>query len=147
MNLFEHSVGLREHFVIPETQHAKPLFIQPPIAGSIRLGIRMLATIELDDQFCVMCDEINNVWPDGRLSPESSLSKLFAIDFVPQNALCIRHVGAQLTRGGREAILHRPPPLPLPTRGRDIRPKQNGLSTGRLRYSHSMVAGGLPEMS
>jgi hypothetical protein len=69
-NRFKHAVGVAHDAIVPETQHSISMIVQPSISNRILLAVRMLASIQLNDQSAFTANEINNVWTDCLLSHE-----------------------------------------------------------------------------
>jgi len=81
--LTKHRFGIAQHFIIPEPQHAKPLIGKPAAALDIRLSAIVLATIDLNDQFSLEADEIDNVSPHNCLSLEFDSVKTMGAQQIP----------------------------------------------------------------
>lgn len=68
---FEHSGLIRQHLMVPETQHPKACCLQKRLAACIRLNLQgMLPTIEFNDQPPIETDKIDDVRPYGLLPAE-----------------------------------------------------------------------------
>ena len=69
-NAHHHPFRIIIHFIVPESQHLKTLRTQIYISFFIIRRIRMLATIELDNEPLLEIHEIRDVMIDGHLPPE-----------------------------------------------------------------------------
>jgi len=70
-NALEHTVGIRERFIVPETKHAVAEALQA--RGTLRIVVsarRMLPTVELDDQLPLPAAEVDDVGADRDLARE-----------------------------------------------------------------------------
>ena len=87
-----HRLELLEHIPAPNAQHAKAILRQLPRPKRIMLP-RFLAAmhlaIELDDEPCVVADEIDNIWPDGSLPLEAR--RVVVEEIIPEMALGRSH--------------------------------------------------------
>ncbi|CAN5270596.1 hypothetical protein BH11PSE4_BH11PSE4_43640 [soil metagenome] len=66
----KHPVRVVQHFIIPEPQHAKPLFFEPLVAAGIGFTVSVLAAVDLDDEALGQTDEIDDISADRDLSLE-----------------------------------------------------------------------------
>jgi hypothetical protein len=63
--------------VIPESQHLETLRMQPLGALTIVLDLLgVLPTVQLDDQFALEGDEVDDVWSDWGLPTEFDIGQL-----------------------------------------------------------------------
>jgi hypothetical protein len=70
-NLFEHTIEIPKHFIVPEAQNEITARIQVPAAARIRCFLCiMLAAIELDDQLRIRAAEVDNEPVERFLSAE-----------------------------------------------------------------------------
>ena len=77
-NRFQHGFGLRRPFVIPESQYAKTLLLQPCITlGIVILCIGMLPAVKLDDQLLIKAYEVSNVAANRLLATELEAGESF----------------------------------------------------------------------
>ncbi len=65
-----HAFDISEHFVIPETQDTVAAFDEPLTTGSVTLAIRVLATVDFDDEPLLSTDKIYDIRPDRLLTHE-----------------------------------------------------------------------------
>src|SRR5262249_10328641 len=84
-----HPLDIRQHIVVPETQHPIPLRFE--ILTSLRVGenaIRpiMLPTVDLDDEALLMAGEVREVRTDRGLPPEMCLRDRDAPQILPELA-------------------------------------------------------------
>jgi len=71
LNPLDHALNVRHHLIIPEPDHLISLRVQPPGPFGIVLPVvRMLATIDLDDQLRRMTEEIADLTANWSLSAE-----------------------------------------------------------------------------
>jgi hypothetical protein len=70
MNPFDDAISVGKHVMIPKSQDRKALRLQPLLADSVALTVRVLAAIYLNDQPRIEADEVDNVCPEWFLSPE-----------------------------------------------------------------------------
>ena len=76
-NLFPHAVQLRHHLIIPKAQHAIAARFQKTCSGLIsRPLLRVLSTIEFDNQAQRGTAEIDNIRTYRMLTPEFSTKHL-----------------------------------------------------------------------
>jgi hypothetical protein len=81
---FFHSLDIAQDFTVPEAQNAKVLVFQPFIPLGIRgTLLRVLSSIELNDQSLFKADEVNYVLTQGLLSPEFVPIELPRANMVP----------------------------------------------------------------
>jgi hypothetical protein len=59
-----------QHFTIPESQDTVVVLRQPSVADAIRFALRVLSTIDLDDQSRLSAYKIDNVGTDRLLPNE-----------------------------------------------------------------------------
>jgi hypothetical protein len=87
--------GILVELVVPHPKDRPALLREERVAPQVARGPRMLAAIELDDQFGLPAGEVREVRPDrelpGELRPQ-------ARDDAPELALVPRRAIAQLTR-------------------------------------------------
>ncbi len=96
---------LLQDLVIPETQDQITLGHQPGVSHPVLCTTQMLTPIDLDDQPGLQAGEIDDIRADGYLSSKLVASELPATQPLPESALGIGHVGAQVPRALRAAIL------------------------------------------
>jgi hypothetical protein len=124
-NLLPYSLHTKQHVIIPEAHDPISLGLdQARAVGVITTRIRVLPTIELDDQATRHANEISKEAGDRILTTEFPTAHLFATQVVPQMALGVSGGVAQAPRAfpfevhpsfslllGREKLP--PPNLPL----------------------------------
>ncbi len=66
-NDFKNAARILQHSIIPEPQHTKPLTFQPSCATLVGLAIRMLASVDFEDETPFERYEINDVRSDWYL--------------------------------------------------------------------------------
>lgn len=83
----QHGIGLAQHLVVPETQHAPALRLQELRALLVMrqsVAMRVLATVELDDQAGCHAGEVREVGADGMLAAEFVLAQLLGAQVAPE---------------------------------------------------------------
>src|ERR1700757_4444774 len=105
------TLGIVQHLVVPEPQHAVPLGFEEPRAACFRLGRGiMLTAIDLDDQSCCVADEVGNEPADRHLSAKPTAFGLPRPKHLPEPLFGFGHVTAEvpgaLARTGARRFLH-----------------------------------------
>jgi len=105
--------GIREHLVVPESNHPESTGFQPTRPLRIRLSlVSVLPTIKFNYQLGRVTNEIHDVQPKWLLAFELEASETMRSYLAPQNALRIRHVAAQALGGSGEkataSLFHAP---------------------------------------
>ena len=67
---FQDTFHIVQNIIVPEAQHRVVTLPQPLISQQIMIVVRVLATINLDDQAPFSANEIDNIPPDGFLANE-----------------------------------------------------------------------------
>jgi len=97
-NLTKHSVHILQNLIIPETQNAITTTYQPlrslPV-GSTLCCLCVLPSIDFNDEFCLMADEVDNVRAYRCLTPKPGLAESMRTQTLPKRLLSIRHGMAQ----------------------------------------------------
>ena len=82
------SIDLRADFIVPEPQHLVSRIAQKLgstfVAGQF---VRVLGTIDLDNQLRLWAKEIGEEWANGMLTPELESIELAAPQALPQTVL------------------------------------------------------------
>jgi hypothetical protein len=87
-----HARGIREHVVVPESNHAKSTGFQPASPLRIRLLlVRVLPSIKFNDQFGFVTNEIHHIQTQWLLPLEFEAGEPMSTHFAPQDALRIGH--------------------------------------------------------
>jgi len=98
-NILQHRIQLRQHLIIPVTQHAKILRLEPGIALCIAINfIRMLPAINFNNQTRLQTDKIHYVATKLELPAEFITMHLPQSQTPPKFTLCICHGFAQFPR-------------------------------------------------
>jgi hypothetical protein len=85
---FKHNVGLRQYFVIPESDNSIPFRLQKTRSfGISRALLRVLTTIQLDDKPLFETDKVDDVWSDRMLPPKLEPAKIAIFQSHPQPQL------------------------------------------------------------
>ena len=94
-NYHKHSIQILQHLMIPKPQNAiPPLIKESSTFRIIHRLLKMLSTINLDDQFFLRRAEINDVWSNGMLSSKTGILQLAHPQRLPQPHFSIRHIAA-----------------------------------------------------
>ena len=100
-DFFDHATRICEHLRIPEADYAKTMFGDD--GGALRVsrrGIRMLATIDLDDEPALEAGEIGDVGTDLDLTPKLQPLDLTVAQLRPENSLRLGRVAAKRIGAG-----------------------------------------------
>jgi hypothetical protein len=89
----QYSLGIGQHLVVPESDDSIAAQFEPACA-CLAFG-RMLAAIDLDNEFRFRTKKIDNVTADWLLSTEPEAGHLLAAQTGPQSNLGIGGLGAQ----------------------------------------------------
>jgi hypothetical protein len=104
LNCFKHAIDVRQHFVVPETDHAISFRFEK--SGSLRVRghlLHVLPAINLDDELCLVTCEIDNVTTDTDLPPEVRIRQSQTMpQMPPQLPLRFRR---RLAHGARESFI------------------------------------------
>src|SRR5215468_8797728 len=105
------TLGIVQHLVVPEPQHAVALAFQEASAACFRLGRGiMLSAIDLDDQSRCVADEVGNEPADRHLSAKPVAFGLPRPQHLPELLFGFGHVTAEgpgaLARTGARRFLH-----------------------------------------
>jgi hypothetical protein len=115
-NVFEHTIGITEHVVIPIAQNEIAHSLQN--IRSIRVhcsALIMLPAIELHDELRLCAAKVDNKSLDRYLPLELPAGKSSIAQTKPEHTLGIGLILPQLPRESCISLLHRPPhPNPLP---------------------------------
>jgi len=89
-NFLQHRLRLQKHFVVPESQHAKPGTGEQLRAFQIvEHMIRVLPTVKLYDKPRPRANEIDDVSAYWRLSAEAISGEMTVAQETPKQAFCI----------------------------------------------------------
>src|SRR5215470_12287138 len=90
------TLGIVQHLVVPEPQHAVPLGFEEPRPACFRRGRGiMLSAIDLDDQSCCVADEIGDEPADRHLSTKARAFGLPRPLYLPEPPFGFGYVTAQ----------------------------------------------------
>ena len=95
-DLLQHHRLSMQNIVVPETQHAPALTLQPIGAAQVIRGLRMLPAVGFDDQPLRHADEIGDKRADRMLSTELCRGEAPGTEQIPEQSLGISHVVAKL---------------------------------------------------
>ena len=143
-NGLQHTFGVRQDFVVPETQYAPAVIFEPAGPVGITCALGMLTTIRLDDQSMVEADEIDDEGSDWMLSSELEPRQLPAAQRRPEPTLGI---GGSSPESSRELVLHGPQPIkcsashatPAEHRDDTTRQQQKPSPAWRERVRHGVT--------
>ena len=93
--LREHTLGIRQHVVVPEADHAPALRSEIVVSLPVALRFCMLPAIDLDDDLSVDAGEVRNIWRDRMLATETPSAELVVAQACPQSTFGIRHVASK----------------------------------------------------
>ena len=129
-NLFEHPVRVSYNVVIPESKHEITHRLED--SRSVRITFALLAVltaIELDDQFGIRAEEIDDKAVDLHLPLELPSIQATIAESKPQQSFCIGLIAAQ-SPGESGFRCHHPTPL-TPT----LSPPGRGSTPSALLYA------------
>ena len=133
-NCFENARHIPQHIVVPESQNPIAVIDKPFVANNIVRIVRVLASIDLNNEPTLATDQINCVWTDRLLPDEFVTVETPRPEAIPQSRLRLGGgpaqasgaVGFDLIRSSHAA----PPPhpdcfaiRPLPARGERLAPR------------------------
>ena len=101
----EHAIRVREHIGIPETDDAVAAQFEKARTAFICRIVRMLTTIEFDDQLSFDADEIGDIKSDRKLPPELETTKGAIAQALPEAEFGVRCWDAQLAGEGNVLAL------------------------------------------
>ncbi len=81
--LLNNLVQAVQHFIIPEPDHPEALRLKKTRPFRIRLGIRMLPTVNLNNQTPFQAEKVDNIGADDMLTPELAVRHLPAPEAAP----------------------------------------------------------------
>jgi len=91
-NPFQHSFGVLQHIVVPETQYAYPeafkLSLSAEVASDLSI-ITMATSVQFDGKLRLRAEKIHDVWPEGLLPAKLQASKATVAQVAPQFAFCV----------------------------------------------------------
>ena len=92
-------LGIRQNVVVPESQDAIALSLQPPgtlfVVGDL---LRMLATIHFDNHSAFKTHKIHDERAKRLLAAKFYCGDLSPLELLPETPFCVRQVFAQLSR-------------------------------------------------
>ena len=98
---FENTARVAKHIVVPETQHSVALLFKECAALPVVIGgKRMLAAVNLDDQFLGEAGKVREIRSDGHLTAPLHCRQLGS-QRSPELALRIRGIAAEIA-GSRD---------------------------------------------
>jgi hypothetical protein len=99
MDAFEHIVGSRQHIVVPEAQHTQSASFQCSSPRFVARGVvKVLASVQLDDQPQFRAIEVDEVTRDRVLSAELETAEPATSQVLPKSMFRICSLRAQLAR-------------------------------------------------
>src|SRR5215813_10609370 len=105
------AIRIRQHVVVPETEHEVSLQFQDPRPGDVLLSsLHVLATIKLNDEPSIDAHEVDNITINRCLPAELPTRKAPIAQTKPKHPLRIGLIAAQ-SSGGADVSLHDRPSL------------------------------------
>ena len=87
---FEHSIDIFEYIMVPESQNNEPSRYQHVVSlGIVPRMLRVLAAIQLDNNFSGKTDEVEDVVLVRVLPSELGIVQLLPTQVLPKYVLCI----------------------------------------------------------
>src|SRR5258708_3458333 len=86
-NCFENARHIPQHIVVPESQNPIVVIDKPFVANHIARIVRVLASIDLDNEPTLAADQINCVWTDRLLPDEFVTIETPRPEAIPQSRL------------------------------------------------------------
>jgi hypothetical protein len=84
--------------VIPKTQHAESLFLQPSVSPIIvGLLLTVLSTVNFYHHPLFQTDKINEVWSDGSLPTKFMSANLAQPKMAPKNSFSVCRIASQVS--------------------------------------------------
>ena len=100
-DLLKNGLRLQKYLIVPEAQDAKSLRFNQTVALLIVPDVlRVLSSIELDDDLRFEARKVGDEPGNRHLSPEPVAGELFGAQMLPKVALSIGRLVAQPTRSG-----------------------------------------------
>jgi len=65
---FQYTVGIAQHFIVPEAKHFVTAVSQPSISNGVSLVSCMLTTIDFNDEIPLPANKIDDIWSNGILA-------------------------------------------------------------------------------
>jgi len=97
-NLSEHTVGVFQNVIVPETNNAIALAFKPCRAAQIARAIGVLPAIKLNNQPTVSAKEVSDVGAKRNLSPKLESEKSAIAQMRPKTLLSLCLIDAQVAR-------------------------------------------------
>jgi hypothetical protein len=88
-NRLKHTVNIAHYFIIPKAQHTVVAVPQPLVAHTIGFTIRMLPTIQLDDQSRITANEVDCKSSNRFLPDELEITKSTVTNAIPKAIFCV----------------------------------------------------------
>jgi len=109
-------LNLHQYLIIPESQNAKPLRLEPRCALSIISRLfSMLPSVQFNNQLLFKTDKIYNIRCDRLLSSKPVSSHLLHSQVGPQSLFGFRWIFPESSR--KAHLQDSPPPSPSPIKG------------------------------
>ena len=97
-NCTEYAIDILEHIRIPKSHHPESSCLQPSRSNEIisfQCFNSVLSTIDLNDQFCLITDEIDDVMAHGLLPPEFRTTQPTIPQLAPERSFGRGHVSTR----------------------------------------------------
>jgi len=104
MDAVQNSATLLDQLIVPESQHAKALLVQP--GTSLRIVVflrRMLTAIKLDDEVRGQANEVNDVGSESMLTTKLEQFEATRSKLAPQHAFDVRALDSKRAGLGDES--------------------------------------------
>jgi hypothetical protein len=88
----QHSLGILENIVVPESQDAESMIDKPPISCGIGNGSRVLPTINLDNEAHIEANEVCDIWTNRYLATKLYSAQPSIPQCEPKLSLRISHI-------------------------------------------------------
>ena len=90
------AIHVSENRVVPEPDYSVPLSLKPRGASGVGFSsIRMLATIDFDDQSCPLAEEVDDIVSERHLPSKFVTPEPARTEVIPKPHLGVRHLLSQ----------------------------------------------------
>ncbi len=86
----QHAIHIARYLMIPETQDAVAVFVQPLIPHDVPFAVRVLAAIDFDDQPFLAANKIDNIATERLLAHKPVTFDRTGAKLIPKAQLGIR---------------------------------------------------------
>jgi hypothetical protein len=107
-NRLGYALYIAENIAVPKTENAEALILQPSITFNIRLNIRVLATIGLDNEAIFETHEVHNISVvDDLLPTPAQCAQPLVTQNMPKLPFRISRIGAHISRARFQKLMPR----------------------------------------